>query len=52
MQLLFGVDEKLRKTWCYPLKVSHAPPLPACPYHLPSQVQHLIEEDDDGRIAA
>jgi hypothetical protein len=52
MQLLFGVDEKLRKTWSYPLKVAHAPAHAVCPYHLPEQVRYLVENDGDGRLAA
>jgi hypothetical protein len=52
MQLLFGVDETERKTWSYPVKVMHAPELPSCPYHLPEQVNYLVEKDDDGRLAA
>lgn len=51
-QLLFGVDAKLRKTWSHPIKVSHAPRLPVCPYHLPEQVRYLVEEDGDGEVAA
>jgi len=52
MQLLFGVDEKLRKTWSYPIKVGHAPRLPRCPYHLPSQVAYLVEDPLQGSHAA
>lgn len=51
-QLMFGIDEILRKTWTIPLKVSHAPRLPACPYHLPPQIQYLVETDQTGRLAA
>ena len=51
MQLLFGVDRKLRKTWSYPIKVAHAPALPACPYLLPVQIQHLVEDDDERLVA-
>jgi hypothetical protein len=51
-QLLFGVDSVLRKTWSYPVKVAHAPAHASCPYHLPEQVCYLVEDDDDGRIAA
>ncbi len=51
MQLLFGVHPQLRKTWSYPIKVLHAAALPACPYHLPDQVRHLVEDDDEGLAA-
>jgi hypothetical protein len=52
MQLLFGVDTTLRKTWSYAVKVGHAPALPACPYHLPARMAALVEQYDDGRLAA
>jgi hypothetical protein len=52
MQLLFGVDEKERKTWSYAIKVGHAPALLACPYSLPEQIQYLVKPDEDERIAA
>ena len=52
MQLLFGVDEKLRKTWSYPVKVAHAPVHAVCPYHLPEQIRALVENEADGRLAA
>lgn len=52
MQLLFGVHPKLRKTWSFPIKVSHAPSLPVCPYHLPPQIRYLVEPGDDGRMVA
>jgi hypothetical protein len=52
MQLLFGVHPTLRKTWSYPIKVAHAPALPACPYHLPEQIRYLVEPSDAGRMVA
>jgi hypothetical protein len=52
MQLLFGVHPKLRKTWSFPIKVSHAPSLPVCPYQLPPQIRYLVEPGDDGRMVA
>jgi len=51
-QLLFGVDQKLRKTWSHYIKVAHAPALQACPYLLPAQIRYLVEEDDQGSLAA
>jgi hypothetical protein len=51
-QLLFGVDQKLRKTWSHHIKVAHAPALAACPYVFPEQIRYLVDEDDDRGLAA